>query len=156
MTDQEHSRSPSRQFGISKVHFCPDCRKPMRRIDGKLGPFWGCTGFPECHATLNDVDGKPSREPDEHYRCPVCTRRMVKTQTGSGDVYWNCTGADRGCNVRLKDDHGRPETAYRCASCGHLLVKRHGKHGAFWGCSAYPDCRQTYNDSNGLPDFKKP
>ena len=32
----------------------------------------------------------------------------------------------------------RPDEA--CPECGRPLQLRHGKHGAFLGCSAYPDC----------------
>ena len=28
-----------------------------------------------------------------------------------------------------------------CPQCGSLMVKRHSKFGAFWGCSAYPKCK---------------
>lgn len=31
----------------------------------------------------------------------------------------------------------------KCPSCGSDLVKRNGKYGAFWGCSAYPKCKFT-------------
>lgn len=27
-----------------------------------------------------------------------------------------------------------------CPQCGEQLVMRHGKHGPFWGCAAYPAC----------------
>ncbi len=30
-----------------------------------------------------------------------------------------------------------------CAKCGSFMVKRNGKYGEFWGCSAYPECRHT-------------
>ncbi|MFM1895999.1 MAG: hypothetical protein RLZZ385_1073 [Pseudomonadota bacterium] len=137
---------------ISRVHFCPACKKPLRHIVGKMGPFWGCTGFPRCRTMLYDRDGKPSTEADEHYRCPVCTRPMVRTSNKRGD-YWYCTGFRKGCKVRLQDDHGRPETAYRCRHCGQLLVRRKGRNGVFWGCSRYPECTATYNDLNGVPDL---
>lgn len=137
---------------VSRVHFCPSCRKPLRRIEGKMGPFWGCTGFPQCKTTLYDRDGKPSQDADEHYRCPVCTRPMVKSSKGRG-TYWLCTGYKKGCKVRLKDQDGRPEVAYRCRHCGQLLKRRKGKNGMFWGCSSYPDCTETYNDKHGKPDF---
>lgn len=32
-----------------------------------------------------------------------------------------------------------------CPNCGSILVKRKGKFGEFWGCSAYPKCRYTRN-----------
>ncbi len=38
---------------------CPKCGKPMRRRKGKTGYFWGCTGYPDCTATVPDKAGKP-------------------------------------------------------------------------------------------------
>lgn len=32
-----------------------------------------------------------------------------------------------------------------CPSCGAALVKRKGRFGEFWGCSAFPRCRYTRN-----------
>jgi len=44
----------------SAVVACPTCGKPMRRIDGPNGFFWGCMAYREgCKSTLPDVDGKP-------------------------------------------------------------------------------------------------
>lgn len=146
MTDTNHIGPPSR------VHFCAACKKPLRRIDGKKGPFWGCTGFPLCKTSLNDVDGKPSRDIDEHYRCPLCTRQLVRAAPEKGD-YWFCSGFQKGCKVTLADHNGRPETAYLSHRCGHLLVKRKGKNGEFWGCREYPQCKTTYPDKNNRPDF---
>ena len=133
-------------------YHCPDCRQAMRRIEGRKGPFWGCTGFPECRTILNDRDGKPSSEIDEHYRCPICTRQLVRADAGKGD-YWFCSGYSKGCKVTLKDAGGVPEIAYRCPACRELLVRRKGKYGLFWGCSAYPNCKTTLKDLEGKPDF---
>lgn len=36
-----------------------------------------------------------------------------------------------------------PDTV--CPRCGSLLIKRKGRFGEFWGCSAYPGCRYTRN-----------
>ena len=135
-----------------RTYYCPECKKPMRRIEGKMGPFWGCCGFPECRTTLNDMAGKPSTEVDEHYRCPICTRRLVKANKGK-DVYWFCSGYSKGCKVTLADNNGVPEPAHRCPNCGNLLVKRKGKNGIFWGCSEFPHCKATYSDLNDEPDF---
>jgi DNA topoisomerase-1 len=39
---------------------CPECGRPMRRINGRNGRFWGCTGYSAgCRATLPDEQGKP-------------------------------------------------------------------------------------------------
>lgn len=46
---------------------CPDCGKRMRRIKGKNGYFWACTGYPECKKTFNDKKGKPDTSPVKKY-----------------------------------------------------------------------------------------
>ena len=152
MSESNKADTKTDQSTVSNVHFCPTCKKPLRRIVGKMGPFWGCTGYPECKTTRYDVDGNPSTEADEHYRCPVCTRSMIRTSGKNGD-YWFCTGYNKGCKVTLADNNGRPEQAFRCKHCGQLLVKRKSKKGRFWGCSQYPECKTTYNDKDGKPDF---
>jgi len=38
------SASPSQKL-------CSACSKPMRKINGRRGLFWGCTGFPNCRYT---------------------------------------------------------------------------------------------------------
>lgn len=32
---------------------CPKCGGEMRRRDGRNGPFYGCTLYPQCRGTLN-------------------------------------------------------------------------------------------------------
>ena len=34
---------------------CPNCQSPMKRREGRYGPFWGCTGFPQCK-TIMKID----------------------------------------------------------------------------------------------------
>ena len=34
----------------------------MTKRHGKNGDFWGCTNFPRCRMTCDDVDGKPDLE----------------------------------------------------------------------------------------------
>jgi ssDNA-binding Zn-finger/Zn-ribbon topoisomerase 1 len=148
-----------------RVVYCPRCRNPMRRIIGKMGPFWGCTTYPACDKKLYDLDGQPSDTPDERYRCPVCTRPLVRaeakasvdtaadesnTHSTRGD-YWYCTGYNKGCKVTLDDYAGKPADAWRCPRCAHLLKQRRGKNGVFWGCSQYPLCTASFADVDGKP-----
>jgi DNA topoisomerase-1 len=40
---------------------CPTCHQPMRRIKGRNGWFWGCSGFRNgCTTTLPDMAGQPA------------------------------------------------------------------------------------------------
>lgn len=142
-----------------RTYYCPRCRNPMRRIQGKMGPFWGCTGYPACDKKLYDKDGRPSDTPDERYRCPVCTRPLVRANKGVDKAgapkadYWYCTGYNKGCKVTLADVDGKPTEAWRCLQCGHLLKQRRGKNGLFWGCSQYPLCTSSFPDADGKPRF---
>ena len=38
-----------------------------------------------------------------------------------------------------------PDLIKKCPRCGNILIKRHGKFGAFWGCRGYPGCKFTQN-----------
>ena len=41
---------------------CPTCQKNLRRIKGKKGFFWGCTGYSNgCKYSCDDKDGKPAK-----------------------------------------------------------------------------------------------
>ncbi|MCR5176743.1 MAG: DNA topoisomerase 3 [Anaerovibrio sp.] len=54
--------------------------------------------------------------------------------------------------VAVKDEAGNStELCPRCKS--GVLIKRHGKNGDFWGCSAFPKCRMTCDDKDGKPDI---
>ena len=42
----------------------------------------------------------------------------------------------------------------KCPICGKPMARRKGKKGFFWGCSGYPDCKQTFPDKKGKPDME--
>lgn len=50
---------------------------------------------------------------------------------------------------RLKEEMAHPSEAAKtvrsCPRCGNVLKKRKGKHGDFWGCKSYPNCKYTEN-----------
>jgi len=75
-----------------------------------MGPFWGHSEFTTCRSTLNDISGKPSNEVDELYRCPLCTRRLVRASPEKGN-YLFCSGDSMGCNATVNDVDGRPKAA---------------------------------------------
>lgn len=47
------------QIQKAKAYLCPNCKKPLHRINGKKGLFWACTGYPECKTSFPDKGGKP-------------------------------------------------------------------------------------------------
>lgn len=40
-----------------------------------------------------------------------------------------------------------------CPNCKKPLRRRKGSKGFFWGCSGYPECKTTFPDKKGKPDF---
>lgn len=46
---------------------CPECGKPMRKRKSKHGAFWGCTGYPDCTATVQIGGGKKGRKKPQAY-----------------------------------------------------------------------------------------
>ena len=58
--------------------------------------------------------------------------------------------------IQSIDEKSAARTSIKCPRCGNgFMILRHGKNGAFWGCSNYPDCKMTASDKNGKPVFKK-
>jgi ssDNA-binding Zn-finger/Zn-ribbon topoisomerase 1 len=53
ITLKDHNGRPERAFR------CPDCGKLLAKRKGKKGEFWGCTGYPDCTSSFNDLDGEP-------------------------------------------------------------------------------------------------
>ncbi|EHO4880185.1 DNA topoisomerase 3 [Escherichia coli] len=52
------------------------------------------------------------------------------------------------------DISGLAVAEYQC-TCGGRYVRRRTDKGFFWGCSKYPDCRNTVPDRGGVPDFSR-
>lgn len=40
-------------LGNIEIKRCPKCGSPMAKRNGKNGPFWGCTGYPNCQHIEN-------------------------------------------------------------------------------------------------------
>jgi DNA topoisomerase-3 len=96
---------------------CPTCAKPMHRIKGPKGYFWGCTGYKDgCKSTLPDENGKPG-QPKQHnsgaraansgYACPQC-EKPLRLVNGANGPFWGCTGYREGCRHTQPDDNGKP------------------------------------------------
>lgn len=97
---------------------CSKCGKPMAQRKGPRGPFWSCTGYPDCKTTLPDDNGKPgaSREASAGARsatsagvtipCPKCGKPLTRRK-GQKGFFWGCS-AYPDCNGTLPNDNGKP------------------------------------------------
>ncbi len=100
---------------------------------------------------------------EAEHRCPLCQKplRRIKRKNGAKGFFWGCTGYREGCGYSCDDKAGKPvlrqtpevSEQFTCRACGKGLVRRDGKKKgtAWWGCSGYPACTQTYPDAQGRP-----
>ncbi|MCX4360961.1 DNA topoisomerase [Mucispirillum schaedleri] len=148
----------------SNAQKCPNCDTGYlvkRKGKDKSSYFWGCSTYPECKVSYQDNNG----EPDVYLSvsCPVCEKGELLKFRGKYGAYWKCKNPE--CSKTFNDDKGKPDLTirekavpseqYRCLECNSKLVRRNGKNGWFWGCSAYPKCKTIYQDNNGEPIYNK-
>ncbi len=147
-------------------HPCPGCGSAMFKRSGSRGPFWSCSGFPDCRSTFPDDNGKPGSKNkivavvDPSIVCSECGKPMTYIEHEKGPFY-SCSGFPK-CRKKypIKDgkpvyDQDRPIASeiHKCPDCGKGLVRRPGKSGDFWGCSGYPKCRRTFPDQDNSPNY---
>ncbi|MPZ49849.1 MAG: type I DNA topoisomerase [Dehalococcoidia bacterium] len=115
---------------------CPESGHPLIRRFGRFGPFFACSGFPECRYTRPDGDNEPQAT-DE--KCDVCDSAMV-VKRGRFGAFLACTRYPecKGTKPLLQ------KTGIPCPLDGGEIVERSTKKGRkFYGCSNYPKCEFT-------------
>ena len=130
---------------------CPNCGKKLKLRMGKNGLFVACSGYPACTFTENI----PDPEEDvvdatelESTACEECGSPMKLRRSRTGSVFLGCTAYPKCRNiVNVAVAGGKAEarpdepTGESCPQCGHALVRRHGRYGAYVACSNYPACK---------------
>lgn len=111
----------------------------------------------KTHGLNIKVDTKP---------CPSCQGPMARRK-GEHGFFWACLDRDV-CKTIMRDKDGVPvpkedvsvSTLHNCMACGKGLIRRAGTNvkgkkprGPWWTCSGYPECKQSYSDKNGKPDY---
>lgn len=112
------------------------------------------------------TNGLPGLQVKAH-PCPECGKALRKIRGSKGD-FWGCTGYDAGCKASFEDNKGqpvltkkpaaKPSELHKCMACGSGLIRRPGQKPRtfFWGCSGFPNCKQTYPDVAGKPNYSQP
>lgn len=145
---------------------CPECKEGhLKKRKGSKGIFWACSAYPECNFTVPNKAGKPDFKSLETHPCPSCEKPM-KRRKGSSGFFWGCTGYPD-CSQTLPDKRGKPDTKakekpkveasdeFMCGECSKPLARRPSKKsgGHWWGCTGFPNCKKTYKDLSGSPDY---
>ncbi len=130
---------------------CPQCGKKLKLRMGKNGLFVACSGYPGCTYTLDIPDPEEDvvdASEIEKTTCDECGEPMKLRQSRTGSTFLGCTAYPKCRNVVNVAVAGgkaeaRPDepTGQTCPRCGHELVRRHGRYGAYVSCSNYPACK---------------
>ncbi|MCL5237722.1 MAG: DNA topoisomerase, partial [Nitrospirae bacterium] len=97
---------------------------------------------------------------ESKYACPKC-QKPLRQRKGSKGIFWGCSGYPD-CKEAFPDKKGLPDltprqqqesSKFSCSKCKKPLRKIKGPRGIFWGCTGYPECKKTYPDKKGIPDF---
>jgi len=123
---------------------CELCGKQMQLKRGRFGPFYGCSGYPECRNIRKiSKSGQVSAPPvllDE--KCPLDNAQLVKRQGRFGE-FISCSNYPK-CKYIKRETTGVACPRPGCK--GELIVKRSKRGKAFYGCSEYPKCESVFWD----------
>ncbi|QVN18975.1 DNA topoisomerase [Burkholderia pyrrocinia] len=99
---------------------CPTCGQPLRRVSGSKGPFWSCSAYPHCTATLPDENGRPGKPKPKaqvsQHKCAcgagLINRTGIAKKSGKPYSLWSCSQYPK-CTRSYNDKGGQPDYADR-------------------------------------------
>ena len=148
---------------------CEKCGRPMAIRTGRTGVFLGCTGYnldkkERCTNTMNLVSGDeavavaPIGEEDEasdaeakaifaKKRCPICETAMDGYLVDERRKLHIC-GRNPDCAGTLVEEgqfklRGYDGPIIECDKCSAPMQLKSGRFGKYFGCTRYPECRNT-------------
>ena len=139
--------SPSAQSsgdGEEEPEACELCGKQMQLKRGRFGPFYGCSGYPECRNIRKiSKSGKINAPPEVlDEKCPLDNAQLVKRQGRFGE-FISCSNYPK-CKYIKRETTGVACPRPGCK--GELIVKRSKRGKTFYGCAEYPKCETVYWD----------
>ena len=130
--------------GEEENEACELCGKPMQLKRGRFGPFYGCSGYPECRNIRKiSRSGKLTAPPEPiDEKCPIDNAQLVKRQGRYGE-FISCSNYPK-CKYIKRETTGIACPRPGCK--GELVVKRSKRGKSFYGCSEYPKCEMVFWD----------
>jgi DNA topoisomerase-1 len=126
-----------------ETQYCENCGREMVVKRGRYGPFYACTGYPDCKTTKPLVArGRPSEPVPLGENCPECGGQLVE-RIGRYGPFIACSNFPECRYTRQKT------LGIKCPECGTgELAERRARRGRrlFYGCSRYPECKFTVGD----------
>src|SRR6266699_1709333 len=130
--------------GEEEIEACELCGKPMQLRRGRFGPFYGCSGYPDCKNIRKiSKSGKLTAPPEPiDEKCPVDGAQLVKRQGRYGE-FISCSNYPK-CKYIKRETTGVACPRPGCK--GELIVKRSKRGKVFYSCSEYPKCEIVFWD----------
>ncbi|HEX7721095.1 MAG TPA: type I DNA topoisomerase [Pyrinomonadaceae bacterium] len=130
--------------GEEEIEACELCGKQMQMKRGRFGPFYGCSGYPECKNIRRiSKSGRITAPPvpiDE--KCPVDNAQLVKRQGRFGE-FISCSNYPK-CKYIKQETIGVKCPRPGCG--GEIVVKKSRRGKVFYGCANYPKCDTVFWD----------
>jgi DNA topoisomerase-1 len=130
--------------GDDEIEPCELCGKTMQLKRGRFGPFYGCSGYPECRNIRKISRSGQLTAPPEPLdeKCPIDGAQLVKRHGRYGE-FISCSNYPK-CKYIKRETTGIACPRPGCK--GELLVKRSKRGKLFYGCSEYPKCETVFWD----------
>lgn len=145
---------------------CPICGAPMVLRDGRFGEFLACQSYPQCQTKIPlDKQGRPKKKArPSGLLCERCGSEMLIRVNRRGEEFLGCANypqcrhaqpieALSAAPLPQEQPAAWPPVAEppaapagevpTCSRCGRPMVRKSSRWGDFWGCTGYPQCRQT-------------
>jgi DNA topoisomerase-1 len=124
----------------SETQVCDNCGREMVIKRGRFGPFYACTGYPDCKTTKPlTARGRAAQPVMLEEKCPECGGQLQE-KYGRFGAFIACSNFPE-CRFTRQKTLG-----IKCPECGQgelaERVARKGKR-VFYGCSRYPECSFT-------------
>ena len=136
---------------------CEKCGENMVKRWGKNGTFLACSAYPKCKNT-RDLSGNGKAQPKEtDVACNLCGQPMV-LKNGKFGPFLGCSAYPSCKNIidcvineagEISVGAANQDEEMLCEKCGAKMTQKRGKFGAFWGCSAYPECNHVVRSKPG-------
>ncbi|MGM0417528.1 MAG: type I DNA topoisomerase [Thermodesulfobacteriota bacterium] len=128
---------------------CPECGKKMVVKNGKFGPFFACSGYPDCKHTESLPNAHENSKTG--VKCPEknCSGEIVEKRSRRGKIFYGCNKYPD-CKFALWD---KPVDK-TCPVCKapFLIEKETKKEGKIYKCAdkecGYKESAETDNETN--------
>src|SRR6266478_4570629 len=142
--DGEATAETSGNGEAEEPEACELCGKQMQLKRGRFGPFYGCSGYPDCRNIRKiSKSGQVSAPPEIlEEKCPVDNAQLVKRQGRFGE-FISCSNYPK-CKYIKRETTGVACPRPGCK--GEIIVKRSKRGKVFYSCSEYPKCEIVFWD----------